>query len=61
VRTLTLLLTATLIVLAGTLALVEPGFNVIPMGSIRCAREAAGYSYPACLDERRGAPIVDEP
>ncbi len=54
-RTLTLLLTATLIVLAGTLALVKPGFNVISIGPIMCAHEDAGHSYPACLDERRGA------
>ncbi len=52
-RTLTLLLTATLLVLAGTLAPVEPGFNLIP-SPIKCTREAAGYDNPPCLNERRG-------
>ena len=44
-RTLTLLLTATLLVLAGTLAVLEPGFNIVPVSTLRC--EAMGSTCPA--------------
>jgi len=51
-RTLTLLLTATLLVLVGAPALVEPGFNIIPIDPIKCA--ALTYDSPPCLADRRG-------
>jgi len=47
-RALTLFLTATLLVLAGTLALVEPGFNIVPVSASRC--ESPGDGYPICRD-----------